>query len=675
MKFNIKSLNDSSFTLMGRVLIRTAVVFVVVVIIANIFLDNPTFVNLSDKADFELQANKPELAQITRADIVKKDFYNMESHYQYINAHFDIPERQKIGRSKYKYRDDTSIMEYYDSWMKDENSDIADIGFYGKGLIQAHLENDTLAIAAFLHVKNKQLKYLNNSIGNAYNKLGEYRLAEFYFRIEIDNNGNLDGAYHNLIQLLLKQDRLSELCDLFENSNTKKYFSLSDQRKMYFRLNQPVAYIYTMFKLFFTHMNITGVVAAFLIMCIWIMYLRRLDIFELEKWSHVIIVVLMGMLFSFLTNPLYDFDNAFFGFNLNGGLVNDFFYSIIGIGAIEEFVKIIPLLLMMRFTKVVDEPFDYIKYASLSALGFSFIENIMYFNESSLHVIHGRALTSVVLHMFLSSIIAYGIILNKYKNHRNPYLNFIVFFVLASVLHGFYDFWLINKLASNLSILSTFTLLVGLYVWSSFINNALNHSTFYDKDKSIDKEKIQSYLVYSLIGVLLFEYVVVAFKFGPSLANGMLFMSFATGGVLLLAVISASLSTFSIVEGQWGTIKYAPPEEVVDYGKVIGLELKLSRFTPNDYASQFLPNSGKIAKLLTVSNESDWYLMKIDVPAQFNTYLSDLVLMKTKEKGELIEKGEKRLVSFYIIPSDVNLDAGDLKRTDFKFCGWATLKS
>ena len=660
---------------MGRVLIRTLVVFVGVVILANIFLSNPTFDNLADKADFALKGNNPELAQDTYAQIIKQHFFNIDGHYKYISAHFNIPKKQKKTRHQYKCRDDAPIMEYYDSWTKDENSDIADIGFYGKGLIQAHLENDSLAIAAFLQVKNTELKYLNNSIGNAYNELGDYRLAEFYIRLEIDNNGNLEGAYHNLIQLLLKQNRISELSSLLKNPNTKKYFSLSDQRKLYFRTDQRFAYLHVMFELFFTRMNIAGGVAALLIMCIWILYLRRLDIFELEKWSHVTIVVLMGMLFSFLTVPLSDFDNVFFDFNLNGGLVNDFFYSIIGIGAIEEFVKIIPLLLMMRFTKAVDEPFDYIKYASLSALGFSFIENIMYFNENSLHVIHGRALTAVVLHMFSSSIIAYGIVLNKYKKPKNPYLNVIGFFAIAAVFHGLYDFWLINKVASKLSFLSAFMLLPGLFVWSSFINNTLNHSTFYDKDKSIDKEKLQSYLLYSLIGVLIFEYVVIAFKFRPSQANGLLLMTLLTGTLLLIAILSASLSKFSIVEGQWEAIKYWAPMKVDDFGKVVGLELKLSRFTPNDYASQFLPNSGKVAKLLTVSNESDWHLMKLDVPAQFNTYLSDLVLIKTKEKGEIIEKGEKRLVSFYIIPSDVNLDADDLKRTNFKFCGWATLKS
>jgi RsiW-degrading membrane proteinase PrsW (M82 family) len=179
-----------------------------------------------------------------------------------------------------------------------------------------------------------------------------------------------------------------------------------------------------------------------------------------------------------MTYPLTDFDNLIVDFKLNGSLINDFFYSIIGIGCIEEFVKIIPLLVMMRFTNAVNEPYDYIKYASLSALGFAFVENLIYFHESNLHIIHGRALTAVVSHMFNSSIIAYGMILNKYKRHENPYLNFIFFFALAAIAHGFYDFWLINKSASALRILTVLFILSSMYMWNSFKNNALNHSNF-----------------------------------------------------------------------------------------------------------------------------------------------------------------------------------------------------
>ena len=85
---------------------------------------------------------------------------------------------------------------------------------------------------------------------------------------------------------------------------------------------------------------------------------------------------------------------------------NDFIYCILGIGAIEELMKIIPLFLVMFFSKQLKEPIDYVVFASISALGFAFIENLIYFDEAGLKTIQGRSLSSTVTHMFNSSLIA-----------------------------------------------------------------------------------------------------------------------------------------------------------------------------------------------------------------------------------------------------------------------------
>ena len=326
----------------------------------------------------------------------------------------------------------------------------------------------------------------------------------------------------------------------------------------------------------------------------------------------------------------------------------------------------------MRFTKIVNEPFDYIKYASLSALGFAFVENLTYFNESSLNIIHGRALTAVVSHMFNSSIIAYGIILNKYKQHKNPYLNFIFFFTLASISHGLYDFWLINKSASEFSIFTVLLLIISMYVWNSFKNNALNQSNFYDKEKSIDNERLYDYLLYSLTGILLFEYLALALNYSPSIANKEIISSIYSGTYLIF-FLTVNLSKFSIIAGKWAPIKYWDTDnDDNEYENLVGTELKITSFTNNEYANKFLPNSGKITQRLTVYNEKDWYLIKLNYPKEESTYLSDTVIIRTKDKYESLEKGQKTIVAFYLIPKETNLKKSNLKRTHFKFCGWAT---
>ncbi|NJK98884.1 MAG: PrsW family intramembrane metalloprotease [Bacteroidales bacterium] len=213
-------------------------------------------------------------------------------------------------------------------------------------------------------------------------------------------------------------------------------------------------------------------------MICWVVFLRKVDIYEPETWKYVIMALSLGMAFSFLTYPLSDINHLMFNFNINGNFLNDLLYCVLGIGAIEELVKIIPLLLLVRFTKTVNEPYDYILYASLSALGFAFMENLIYFEETSLQIIHGRALTAVVSHMFNSSVIAYGMVLNIYRRRRNPVLNFLLFWALASIAHGFYDFWLISDSVKGFQFLTILLLLITMYMWNSFKNNALNHSVF-----------------------------------------------------------------------------------------------------------------------------------------------------------------------------------------------------
>ena len=84
------------------------------------------------------------------------------------------------------------------------------------------------------------------------------------------------------------------------------------------------------------------------------------------------------MLFAELCTLLYDFFDYSLGFKKSGEVVNDLFYCVFGIGLIEETVKIIPFLLMLKFSRQINESIDYVIYASVSALGFAFMENLIY---------------------------------------------------------------------------------------------------------------------------------------------------------------------------------------------------------------------------------------------------------------------------------------------------------
>ena len=103
-------------------------------------------------------------------------------------------------------------------------------------------------------------------------------------------------------------------------------------------------------------------------MLCWLFYLRKIDIYEPEKWKHILLIFILGIIFSEFTFLLSDLNSRFTGFNLNGGVVNDLLYCIIGIGVIEELVKILPVIIILKYTRAINEPVDYLVYVTTAPL-------------------------------------------------------------------------------------------------------------------------------------------------------------------------------------------------------------------------------------------------------------------------------------------------------------------
>lgn len=639
----------------------------------NLFLSDPQFDKLSDKANFELNANQPELAEKTLQEIVFQDSLNIRNHYRYIINHFNIPLKRAVAKRIYEHRDDKKIQDFYNALALSSDAQLKDIACMGKGLIHLEFDKYTDAIVELKKIKNKDLAYFSNAMGVAYLQIDSQELAEYCFKLEIEKGGDLSNAYFNLMNLLLEQNRMLELQTLLNDPETHKYVPSNVERAIYFKTFQPLKYGNMVFKRVLSNVSIWSVIAALLILLSWVTYLRKLDIFETEKWKYIVVAVLLGMGFSFLAAPFSDINKWMFGFYLNGEFVNDFLFSALGIGVIEELVKIVPLLLLMKFTKEVNEPYDYIFYASLSALGFAFIENLVYFNSNHPEIIHGRAMSAAVAHMFNSSIIAYGIVLNKYRFKRNPFIVFVCFFALAAISHGFYDFWLISQSVTDLQFWSIIYFLMNVFMWNSFKNNALNHSDFFNKKKFLDNGKILDHLIYSLSGIFIFEVILIAIKFGPNIANNEMLSSIISGSYLII-FLSLYLSKFTIIEGKWAPINLFGREPEVYYDGVLNLNIQLKRITDNDCINSYLPNSGEIIKRVTVLSEPDWYLVKLDAAASNNnSMLSDTILIRTKNKTEIIERGKKTIIALFMIQSNTNIHQNQLSHSDFKFCAWAII--
>lgn len=227
-----------------------------------------------------------------------------------------------------------------------------------------------------------------------------------------------------------------------------------------------------------------GILVAFSISVIWMIYLRKVDIFEPERWIHILIVFVMGSITTFAVFPISRFIKSL-GFSLNGQLVNDFIYCIVGIGMVEELVKMIPFLIIIQFKKIVNEPFDFILNAAVSALGFAFIENSLYIKKSGFYAINGRALLSTVAHMTFSSVIGYSFLIASCRRPGKHCYYILGGFLLASLMHGLYDFWLINPIAKKLNGLSLIFFILTTHFWFTLKNKAIKASFFYDESRNL----------------------------------------------------------------------------------------------------------------------------------------------------------------------------------------------
>jgi len=609
-------------------------------------------------------------------EMLENDSLNIDLHYKFIQNHFDIPHSENLNGYN-KIRDDLKIAESYRLKSLSKHLKTKDIGFYGVGLCHSIKERYEMALIAFEQVGDKKLKYLNNSIGRVVFNQQDLEKAEAHFKKEIELEGNLQGAYLNLARIYRENADNEGMDELLEDKEARKYVPVEMQRMHYFHNLRFFRYFMSVFGITYSNMSYVGLVAAFLVFLVYLIYLRKIDIYEPEKWKYIVFTFLMGALCSELTYLFADTLVYTTGFYLNGSVVNDFFYCFIGIGMIEELVKIIPLLIMIKMTREVNEPVDYIVYAAISALGFAFAENIMYFTNYGIGIVVGRALTAVVFHMFLSSLIAYGLVLSKYHGDGKPIPIFIKYFTISALIHGTYDFWLINQNVSQFSILSIILFVFCLFLFNTMIKNSLSNSVFFTEDIILNKKKLQQFLVYSISGIIMFQYLVVTFDIGPKAGTKNLINSLISGGYLL-AFVSSNLGNIKIRKGDWEPFSVKIPFRTkltgYELNVPIGKQIKLRPFTRNNVLYEYFPNSGTIVQRFEFANERDWYLVKLDKEIYNTAYHFNLILIRPKERNKTFMFKKREYGGVFVIRKAGFIESTSKQRQDVHFVGWGIVE-
>lgn len=291
---------------------------------------------------------------------------------------------------------------------------------------------------------------------------------------------------------------------------------------------------------------------------IWILYYRLIDIFEHDVKHSYLISFVLGCLSSLLVLETADLYTTFY-FENDGTVLNDFFYCFLEIGLVEETSKVIGFLIALALLrKQMNEPLDFIIHISVVALGFSAIENILYFKKYGADIINARMVLSSFGHVFDTSIFAYGLIKAQRSKRKILQIVFpIGYLFLAALAHGVYDFLLIHEFDfSTLLFMLYFFVMVSVY--STVLNNALNVSPYFTYEKVVNPRKVLNKLILYYGIFLLVQLGVLILNKGLNKGLSIMVSGIIPVGFIMLVILTR-LSRFTLIKDRWENISLELP--------------------------------------------------------------------------------------------------------------------
>ncbi len=210
----------------------------------------------------------------------------------------------------------------------------------------------------------------------------------------------------------------------------------------------------------------------------WAAYHYHKDRHLPEPALNLLLCFILGILAAGLSKLMYmglepfglRYDAGELASNSTAGLLG---YSLLAIGPIEELAKLVPFLVVVIHFKAFDERLDGIIYASFIGLGYASAENLSYLNYLTPLEAIARGFAGPVVHILFASI--WGHWIGDAWLHKDRLLRpALCGFLLAALLHGFYDFLVLLKPVSALPIAAG--LIIALWIWRLMLMHRLHRA-------------------------------------------------------------------------------------------------------------------------------------------------------------------------------------------------------
>lgn len=618
-------------------LVASLIAFVSIWAGMQIIAYEPSFATAQEKLEYGRKSAQPVLVNDALKEILRSDTAGIDLHFEYVNSYFNQNTSSFTQQQRADYEElGGLIYSYYNDMSANSNDSIHDYGhiFLAHYALSAPVPDFAEASLHLRLVRDPTRKYVNFLAGKIMILGGAADQAEQHFNSEIRNKGYKRGAYEYLA-IIYDASHRDDLLKESVYSSAENFVPDELRSKVYYTSGDWSNFLQHKISSIAAGINFWGISGSLCILLIWSMFLYRVSRVSQLRITSLSFGLLSGTLLAVTSWILYAFFRYTLGFWINGDPVNDIVFCIGGIGFIEELVKLIPFLLILRFTSIARKPVDYIVVASACGLGFSFFENLMYIANYGVDVIHSRALTASVAHMAASAIAAYGFVLWKFRYPKRWWL-VPLFFILAAIAHGFYDFWLLNKSMGSLTILTLFFYLVEIIVYITFLNNTINNSADDNAAFNFDSRKLSSLLAGSLVLLFAFEFLASCAIYGTAYGNHEMTTAFLSGGYLIF-FLSVRMSQIRFVRGRWNSIDILSgilPSRMLLQQKQSDVEGAEVVLRPNIESGEFalqLPLKLIITANPLIKGSNDWYECESSPPVTSGNISSTKVYIKSKD--------------------------------------------
>ncbi len=207
-------------------------------------------------------------------------------------------------------------------------------------------------------------------------------------------------------------------------------------------------------------------------------FIFRIDKYEREKLLPLAVCFALGTAITYPALHLQIYLDGL-GFSEEGTLWQTLVFALVGVALSEELFKSACVFVYPFHQKFFNEPMDGIVYTVFVGMGFATAENVLYAFEFDLTTVLVRSFTAVPAHAVFGVLAGYYFGLAKFAA-GGKLLLILQGILCAVLLHGLYDFFILQQVYEELTGLALLCLAVGIRISRRLVRLHLAVSPFRD---------------------------------------------------------------------------------------------------------------------------------------------------------------------------------------------------